>query len=173
MPNRRLALIGLSLLILPGLFFAIPEAEAQLKTPVGEFTWGNFGGSRESQGVSRDDVIVREGSCPTGGCILKINEVQISPVRTRQGKTLALTTVYTILTPEQLAIPVSITREIYFEGKMLGQTKSTETRKLNGTWTQQIDFTLPPYARPGIYTLRTRVTTGYNAVQKDVNFEVY
>ena len=36
-----------------------------------------------------------------------------------------------------------------------------------------VDFTLPADARPGVYTLRTKVSTGYGAEQKDVTFEVY
>ena len=173
MQNRRLLLLGLSLLILLGLGYAHTEAGAQvIKTPVGEYSWGYFGGSRESQGMSREDVIVREGSCPTGGCILKLKEVEVRPPRAHKGDTLTLTTVYTILTPEQVALPVSITREIFFQGKALGQTRSMDSSKLNGDWTQTVDFTLPADARPGVYTLRTKVTTGYGSAQKDVTFEV-
>ena len=46
------------------------------------------------------------------------------PSRAHKGDTLTLTTVYTILTPEQQALPVTITREIFFQGKVLGQTKN-------------------------------------------------
>ena len=174
MKNRRLGLIGLCLLILLGLCYANTEAGAQvIKTPLGEYSWGYFGGSRESQGMSREDVIAREGSCPTGGCILKLDQVEVRPSRARKGDTLTLTTSYTILTPEQQAIPVAISREILFQGKALGQTKSIESRRLNGSWTQGIDFTLPADARPGVYTLRTKVSTGYDSAQKDVTFEVY
>jgi len=174
MHNRTLRLIGLSLIILMGLFYANTEGTAQvIKTPLGEYTWGYFGGSRESQGMSREDVIARVGSCPTGGCVLKLDEVKVRPDRARKGDTLTLTTVYTILTPEQAALPVSISREILFQGKVLGKTKSMDSGKLNGSWTQEIDFTLPADARPGVYTLWTRVSTGYGAEQKDVTFEVY
>jgi hypothetical protein len=174
MQYRRLFLLGISLLILVGLFYANTETGAQVvKTPLGDFTWGNFGGSRESLGMSREDVIVREGSCPTGGCVLKLDRVEVSPSRAHPGDTLKLTTTYTILTPEQQAIPVSITREMLFKGKVLGQTKNLDSGKLNGSWTQEIDFTLPADARPGVYTLRTKVTTGYGDRQQDVTFEVY
>jgi hypothetical protein len=174
MQYRRLLLLSLSLLILVGLLYANTETGAQVvKTPLGEYSWGYFGGSRESLGVSREDVIVREGSCPTGGCVLKLDQVEVRPSRAHPGDTLKLTTIYTILTPEQQAIPVSITREILFQGKLLGQTKSMDSGKLNGSWTQEIDFTLPADARPGVYTLRTKVTTGYGDRQKDVTFEVY
>ena len=173
MQNRHLCLIGLSLLILLGLGYANTEAEAQIKTPLGEYTWGYFGGSRESQGMSREDVITREGSCPTGGCILKLNEVEVRPPKAHKGDTLTLTTVYTILTPEQVALPVSISREIFFQGKALGKTRSIDSSRLNGSWTQKVDFTLPADALPGVYTLRTKVSTGYGDAQKDVTFEVY
>jgi len=174
MQNRRLSLTTLSLLILLGIFLVAADATAQVvKTPAGEFTWGYFGGSRESQGMSREDVIAKEGACPTGGCVLRLDQVEVRPARARQGATLALTTTYAILTPEQQAIPVAITREILFQGKVLGKTKSFESRVLNGSWTQEVDFTLPADARPGVYTLRTRVSTGYGAEQKDVTFEVY
>ncbi|MCX5889379.1 MAG: hypothetical protein NTY36_07990 [Deltaproteobacteria bacterium] len=174
MQHRRLLLLGLSLIILMGLFYANTETGAQvIKGPLGEYTWGYFGGSRESQGMSREDVIVREGSCPTGGCVLKLDQVEVRPSRAHKGDTLNLTTVYTILTPEQVALPVTITRVILFQGKVLGQTKSMDSGRLNGSWTQGIDFTLPADARPGVYTLRTKVSTGYNAAQKDVTFEVY
>ena len=174
MRNRRLLLMGLSLLILMGLFYANTETGAQvIKTPLGEYSWGYFGGSRESQGMSREDVIAREGSCPTGGCVLKLDQVEVRPSRARKGDTLTLSTVYSILTPEQQALPVSISREVFFQGKALGQTKSIESRRLNGSWTQEIDFTLPADARPGVYTLRTKVSTGYGDRQQDVTFEVY
>jgi len=174
MQQRRLLWIGLSLLILMGLFYANTETAAQVvRTPVGEYTWGYFGGSRESQGMSREDVIAREGSCPTGGCVLKLDQVEVRPSRAQKGDTLTLTTAYTILTPEQAALPVSISREILFQGKTLGKTRSIDSRRLNGSWTQEINFTLPADARPGLYTLRTKVSTGYGAEQKDVTFEVY
>jgi hypothetical protein len=174
MQYRRLLLLGLSLLILLGIFYANTDTGAQVvKTPLGEYTWGYFGGSRESLGMSREDVIAREGSCPTGSCVLKLDQVEVRPARARQGGTLKLTTIYTILTPEQQAIPVTITREILFQGKVLGQTKNMDSGRLNGSWTQEIDFTLPADARPGVYTLRTKVSTGYGDRQKNVTFEVY
>ncbi len=170
--SRRQLLIGLSSIVLLVLVYVSIEAGAQIyQGPTGD--WGSYGGSRESRRLTREDVISREGSCPTGGCVLKLDEVVVRPARAHKGDTLTLTTVYTILTPEQVAIPVSITREILFQGKALGQTRSTDSRRLNGSWSQAVDFTLPADARPGVYTLRTKVSTGYGAEQKDTTFEVY
>ena len=174
MQNRRLGLIALSLLILLGLGYAHTETAAQIRGPLGgEYNFGYFGGSWDRYLQSREDVINREGVCPTGGCVLKLNEVKVSPPRAHKGDTLALTTSYTILTPEQKAIPVTVSRQIFFEGKALGQTSSIDSLHYNGDWTQELDFTLPADARPGVYTLRTKVSTGYVDRQKDVTFEVY
>ena len=69
-----------------------------------------------------------------------------SPTGPGEATPCVLSTTYTILTPEQVALPVAITREIFYQGKSLGRTKSMESRVYNGTRTQEIDFTLPATA---------------------------
>jgi hypothetical protein len=83
-----------------------------------------------------------------------------------------LSTTYTILTPEQVSLPVAITREIFYQGKSLGRTKSMESRVYNGTRTQEIPFTLPATAAPGIYELITKISTGYGTAQDRTEFQV-
>jgi len=46
------------------------------------------------------------------------------------------------------------------------------TRTLNGTWTQTMDFPLARDAIPGIYTLVTRIDSGYGRDEKSVQFAV-
>jgi hypothetical protein len=122
--------------------------------------------------MGREEIIAREGYCPTGGCVLRLDRVEIKPHQARKGATLVLSTTYTILTPEQVAMPVAITREIFYHGKSLGKTKSIETRRYNGTWTQEINFTLPATAASGIYRLVTRISTGYGTAQDSTDFQV-
>ena len=133
----------LSLLLITLIAWSVPGTARDL-------TWGDFtfGPSRETQRLDREKSISRENYCPTGGCVIRLESVNVKPQRARKGETLLLTTSYTILTPEQIAIPISITREILFQGKSLGKTKSVETRRLNGTWDQEINFTLPANAAP-------------------------
>jgi hypothetical protein len=172
---RFLAFVGV--MVLMGVMGGSLESEAQwnfLDRPVmGDYTWGGYGASRESSRLGREDLIAREGFCPTGGCVLRLDKVEVLPPQGRQGDTLSLITTYSILTPEQVAMPITITREIFFQGKSLGRTKSMESRQLNGTWTQEVDFKLPPNAAVGTYTLNTRVTTGYAQEQKSCDFRVY
>lgn len=178
MQKHRLGyLVCLGLILLLAVWGGGFQAQAQFRRfmdqTVGDFTWGLYGGSREYSRLGREDAVAREGYCPTGGCVLRLDDVAVRPSSARKGDTLVLSTTYTVLTPEQVDIPIAITREIIFQGKSLGRTKSIDTRQANGRWTQEVDFTLPKDALAGDYTLRTRVSTGYGMDQKDTQFQVY
>jgi hypothetical protein len=142
--------------------------------PARDFTWGDFtfGPNRETHRLDREKAVARENYCPTGGCIIRLDKVSVKPARARAGETLLLITSYTLLTPEKVAIPISITREILFQGKSLGKTKSLESRRLNGTWDQEVNFALPANAAAGDYTLTTTINTGYGQDQKSAQFRV-
>lgn len=170
--NQWRYLVGLNLILWLGLSLGVATAQAQPGGFLNDFTWGFYGNNREESRLNREDIIAREGYCPTGGCVLRLDSVNVKPNRARRGATLLLSTTYTILTPEQVALPVAITREIFYQEKSLGKTKSIETRRENGTWTQDIDFTLPANAAPGIYKLTTLVTTGYGSAQDTTEFQV-
>jgi hypothetical protein len=163
--------VWLGLLLWLGLSLSVSVAQAQPGF-FSDWTWGYWGTSREDSRMGREDIIAREGYCPTGGCVLRLDRVEVKPDRARKGATLLLSTTYTILTPEQVALPVAISREIFYQGKSLGKTKSIETRRLNGTWTQEINFTLPATAASGIYRLITSITTGYGTAQDTTDFQV-
>jgi hypothetical protein len=139
----------------------------------GDYTWGAYGGNREASRLGREELVARENYCPSSGCVLRLDKVQVLPLQCRRGECITMVATYSILTPEQIAIPVSIVREVLFRGKSLGRTKTIETRQLNGTWSQEVDFTLPPNALPGTYTVNTRVSTGYAMEQKSAEFQVY
>ena len=164
-------LVWLGLILLAGLSLNVPEARTQPGF-LSDYTWGAFGASREESRLGREDIIAREGYCPTGGCVLRLDKVEVKPNRARKGATLLLSTTYTILTPEHVALPVAITREIFYQEKSLGRTKSIESRVYNGTRTQEIDFTLPANAPPGIYQLITKISTGYGTAQDRTDFQV-
>jgi hypothetical protein len=163
--------LWLGLFVWLGLSLSVSAAQAQSGF-LSDWTWGYWGNSREDSRMTREQIIAREGYCPTGGCVLRLDRVEIKPDNARRGATLLLKTTYTILTPEQVAMPVAITREIFFQGKSLGKTKSIETRRNNGTWTQEINFTLPATAAAGIYRLVTRISTGYGTAQDSTDFQV-
>jgi len=164
--KRQLALI-LSLFLISLIAGSVPAAAR-------DTIWGDFsfGPSRETIRLDREKSVARENYCPTGGCVIRLDSVSVKPARARAGDTLLLTTSYTLLTPEQVAIPISIIREIFFQGKSLGKTKSLETRRLNGAWDQEVNFSLPANAAAGDYTLVTSINTGYGQDQKTIQFRV-
>ena len=164
-------LVWLGMMLLAGLCLNVPEARTQPGF-LSNYTFGFYGTNREESRLGREDIIAREGYCPTGGCVLRLDKVEVRPNRVRSGGTTQLSTTYTILTPEQVALPVAITREIFYREKSLGRTKSIESRVYNGTRTQHIDFTLPADAVPGTYQLITKITTGYGTAQDRTDFQV-
>jgi hypothetical protein len=172
--NWRLYLIGLCLLLLMGLAISFSEAEGQalLDRSWGDYTFGAWGGDREASRLGREEIVARENYCSTGGCVLRLESIEVKPSACRRGQTVVLSTAYTILTPDAVAIPVAISRDIIFQGKSLGKTRDIESRRLNGTWLQEVDFTVPANAVAGVYTLKTKVTTGYASDQKEVQFRV-
>ena len=169
--NRYRYQVWISVLLWLGLSLVIWAPQGQ-SGPLDDYTFGFWGNSREESRMGREDIIAREGYCPTGGCVLRLDKVEVKPNRARKGATLLLSTTYTILTPEQVALPVAITREIFYQEKSLGRTKSLESRVYNGTRTQEIDFTLPADAAPGIYQLITKISTGYGTAQDRTDFQV-
>ena len=169
--NRYRYQVWISVLLWLGLSLVIWAPQGQ-SGPLDDYTFGFWGNSREESRMGREDIIAREGYCPTGGCVLRLDKVEVKPNRARKGATLLLSTTYTILTPEHVALPVAITREIFYQEKSLGRTKSIESRVYNGTRTQEIDFTLPANAAPGIYQLITKISTGYGTAQDRTDFQV-
>jgi hypothetical protein len=121
---------------------------------------------------AREEVAARHNYCPSGGCVIRLEEVQIDPKVASPGDTLTLITTYTILTPENISIPLTISRELQYKGKSLGRVQAMNAENKNGTFVQFIDFTLPPDSAPGTYTVVTRVSTGYGMDEKPLKFTV-
>lgn len=170
MKNPRLTGLIIGLMLFIAAAWSVPGTA--LDIPLNGKSWALWGTSRETSRLGREQTVARENYCPTGGCVIRLDRVSVKPLRARAGDTLVLSTSYTLLTPEQIAIPVSISREIFFQGKSLGKTKSTDTRTLNGSFDQEIDFKLPANAAAGNYTLVTVISTGYGQDQKTVEFRV-
>ncbi|MBW1917327.1 MAG: hypothetical protein JRI57_04805 [Deltaproteobacteria bacterium] len=165
--NLQRSLIGLGLVII--LISACEPKQSGVKG-LSNLLWGRY---QEQIKLSREDAVAKYNYCPTGGCVVRLEEVEIRPKWVKPGDSITLTTSYTILTPEKLAIPVTISRAVRYQGQSVGQTKVTETRTPNGTWENQVDINLPPQAEPGTYTLVVKVTTGYGMAQKSATFTVW
>ncbi|MFZ5452396.1 MAG: hypothetical protein ACOZF2_11095 [Thermodesulfobacteriota bacterium] len=158
-----LVLIILAAWSLPGL---------TLEFPLNGKNWALWGSTRQNHRLNREEAVARENYCPTGGCVIRLDRVGVNPRRARPGETLLLITSYTLLTPEKIAIPVAITREIFFQGRPLGKTKSIDSSIQNGSYDQEVNFKLPADAKLGVYTLVTVVSTAYGQDQRTLEFQV-
>ncbi|RLA90746.1 MAG: hypothetical protein DRG58_01000 [Deltaproteobacteria bacterium] len=165
--NWQKALIGLGLLML---FMGGCEPKQSGVKQLGNLMWGRY---QEQIKLSREDAVAKYNYCPTGGCVVRLEEIEIKPQWVKPGDSIVLTTSYTILTPEKVAIPVTISREVRYQGQTVGQVKVTETRNPNGTWENQVNIQLPATAKPGTYSMLVTVTTGYGRAQKNVDFVVF
>lgn len=144
-------------------FFPVPTRER-----IGP-DWGSY---KNELRLQREEAVARHNYCPTSGCVIRIERVGVSPARVQRGRQAYLTLTYTILTADDVGIPVTITRELFFQGQSLGKIISRNLRTPNGTFDQEVVFTLPDNAAPGLYTLTTRVSTGYGQDTKSVTFTV-
>jgi len=147
-----------------------PGSYSGYSAPTGEPFWTDR--YRQELRRSREDAISRYNYCPTSGCVVRLESVDLKPKQVMRGQSIRLTTTYTLLTASDVAIPVRFSREIIFQGQPLGKTISGNTRNHNGTWSQDTDFVLPADAAKGTYFLRTKITTAYGSDEKTVQFTV-
>jgi len=138
--------------------------------PGGGVVWTRY---QTQKSQAREEAVARNNYCPTGGCVIRLDDLRINRDRATRGDTLTLTTTYTILTPENVPIPITISRELLVGTKSLGRVKAMNANNKNGTYVQTLDFTLPADAAPGTYTLVTRISTGYGQDEKRLEFPVY
>lgn len=156
-------------LIFLGMLLALSACETGVRTPIGDIYWTQFQQQRQA---AREEAAARYNYCPEGGCVIRLESVQVEPAAPRRGGTLTVITSYTLLTADEVPIPVTVSRELLLGNKSLGKIKEISTSNPNGTWTQRVDFPLPADAGPGTYTLVTRIHTPYGFDSKNTPFTV-
>jgi hypothetical protein len=144
-------------------FFATPT-----RNPT-EPRWGTY---KTEMRQEREAAVAKQNYCPTSGCVIRLEKLAITPKRVQRGRTASIGLTYTILTADNIGIPVTINREMFYQGKSLGKTTSKNMRTPNGTFDQDVAFTLPANSTPGLYTLKTQVVTGYGQDEKSIAFTV-
>ncbi len=151
------------------LFFAVSACGTGVRTPLGDIYWTQFQQHRQA---AREEAAARYRYCPEGGCLIRLEKVQIEPLAVQRGESLSVITTFTLLTAEEGPIPVTISRDLLRGREFLGRIKEITTTQANGTWSQKVDFTMPPGAGPGLYTLATRISTPYGSHRMDTQFTV-
>jgi hypothetical protein len=83
-----------------------------------------------------------------------------------------LTMTYTIITPDNVPTQVTLYREVRHNGETMGQPSAIQVSNQNGTFEDQVSYSLPPNAPPGVYTVSNRVITRYGGAERTSSFQV-
>lgn len=106
------------------------------------------------------------------GNVVSVDSVTASPSTVRPGQQVNLGMNYTILTPANTPVSVTLVREIRYQGNLVGSPYQTTVSNANGSFNDNVSYSLPNNATPGSYTVTSRVTSSYGTSQRDAFFTV-
>jgi outer membrane lipoprotein SlyB len=109
---------------------------------------------------------------PSQGNMVNIDQVYASPSVVAPGQQVNLGMQYTFLTASNVPMSVTLVREIYFQGQLVGQPYQTTVSNLNGTYSDSVAYSLPRNASPGNYTVISRVVSSYGSSQREAYFTI-
>jgi hypothetical protein len=106
------------------------------------------------------------------GNVVKVDSATASPSSVGPGQQVNLAMNYTILTPSNSPVALTLQREVRYNGQMVGQPYQTTVTNNNGTYSDTVGYSLPRNATRGNYTVTNRVTSAYGTSQRDSYFTV-
>ena len=106
------------------------------------------------------------------GNVVSVDSVTASPSTVRPGQQVNLGMNYTILTPDNQPVSVTLVREIRYHGNLVGSPYQTTVSNSNGSFNDNVSYSLPNNATPGVYTVTSRLTSSYGTSQRDASFSV-
>jgi hypothetical protein len=127
---------------------------------------------RNSQARSSQAAAQAYNYTPTQGNVVSIDRVDVNPSRVGAGQQVQLGMTYTILTPDNRPAAVTLVREVRLGGNMVGQPYQTTVNNANGTYSDQVAYSLPGNATRGTYTVTSRINSNYGSDQRDGSFTV-
>ncbi|MGP8051321.1 MAG: YMGG-like glycine zipper-containing protein [Desulfobaccales bacterium] len=127
---------------------------------------------RNSEILSNQAAAQSNNYNPSQGNLVKIEQVSVDPAVIRPGQQVSLNMQYTILTPANTPVAVTLVREVRFNGQLLGEPYQTTASNSNGTFSDSVNYGLPSGAAPGSYTVTSRVASSYGSDQRDASFTV-
>ncbi len=106
------------------------------------------------------------------GNVVNVDNVVASPSMARPGQQIVLGVDYTILTPDNVPVSATLVREIRYQGNPVGSPYQTTVTNSNGTFQDNVTYSLPNNATPGVYTVITRLQSNYGTSQREASFTV-
>ena len=109
---------------------------------------------------------------PSQGNLVSVDAADASPSVVRPGQQVNLGMTYTILTPSNMTVSVTLVREIRLGGQVVGQPYQTTVSNANGTFNDSVAYALPSNASYGNYSVTSRVVSSYGSSSRDSYFSV-
>jgi hypothetical protein len=106
------------------------------------------------------------------GNVVSVDNVMASPSTISPGQQVMLGANYTILTPENVPVSATLVREIRYQGSLVGSPYQTTVTNSNGSYQDNVTYSLPNNATPGVYTVVTRLMSSYGTSQREASFSV-
>jgi hypothetical protein len=106
------------------------------------------------------------------GNVVSIDYASATPNAVRPGQQVNLGMNYTILTPSNAPVSLTVVREVLYGNTAVGAPNQLSVTNSNGSYTDSMDFTVPNNAPAGNYTVINRVTSNYGTAQKEAYFTV-
>ena len=104
--------------------------------------------------------------------VVSVDRAMASPAMARAGQQVMLGVDYTILTPENVPVSATLVREIWYNGSLVGSPYETTVTNANGSYNDNVTYSLPNNATPGVYTVVTRLMSNYGTSQRGASFTV-
>jgi hypothetical protein len=104
--------------------------------------------------------------------VVNIDQASATPTTVYPGQQVNLGMNYTVLTPSNAPVSVTVVREVHYGGNTVGAPHQISMTNNNGTYSDTMDFTVPNNAPPGNYTVINRVMSDYGSAQKEAYFTV-
>jgi hypothetical protein len=109
---------------------------------------------------------------PTMGTVVAIDRADVIPGRVRAGQQVNMVLDYTILTPYNTPVDVTLRRDLSYAGNPIGQSNTSRATNVNGSYQDQVALTIPGNAAPGTYTVTSRVITSVGSAERNTYFVV-
>ena len=130
-----------------------------------------YAGHRNSE-IRSSQAAAQANNYQGQGNVVSVDNVSASPSTVRPGQQVSLGMTYTILTPANAPVSVTLVREIRFNGQTVGSPYQTTVSNANGIFSDNVTYSLPNNATPGTYAVTSRVMSSYGTSQKDATFSV-
>jgi hypothetical protein len=103
--------------------------------------------------------------------LVRVESASASPNVVKAGATINLMATYTVLAEQGATMSVTETREIRYNGDLVGRPQIT-VQRMGGTYTSQIPLTLATDAKAGKYTVLTTIQVGNNSDARETSFTI-